>query len=98
MRLSSTPGPWMVEPINDGETYQITTSEDTGFVVIAETVTGHPIDHANAVKMAAAPELLEALKAALQWIDRVPASVKLPAMPGFDRGWVDGVVAKAEVL
>jgi hypothetical protein len=30
----------MVEPINGGTTYQITTTEETGFVVLAET----PID------------------------------------------------------
>ncbi len=33
----ATPGPWIVEPINDGETYQVTTAEDSGFSVICET-------------------------------------------------------------
>lgn len=34
-------------------------------------------------------ELKEALSAALDWIDAVPDDTVLPAMPGFDRDWVD---------
>jgi hypothetical protein len=51
----------MVEPINNGDTYQITDSPSTGFIVIAETETGTEIDKANANLIAAAPELLAAL-------------------------------------
>ena len=36
----------MVEPINDGETYQITTCEDSGFAVLAETIIGGEHDAA----------------------------------------------------
>lgn len=41
-------------------------------------------------------ELLSALRAALKWIDAVPATTQLPTMPGFDRDWVDSVVEKAD--
>lgn len=39
-------------------------------------------------------ELVDALDAALTWIDAVPSETALPAMPGFDRDWVDGVKNK----
>ena len=32
----------------------------------------------------------------LEWIDAVPRETVLPAMPGFDRDWVDEIVAKAK--
>jgi len=44
----------------------------------------------------AAHDLLEALECALEWIDAVPRETVLPAMPGFDRDWVDEIVAKAK--
>ena len=44
----------------------------------------------------AAPDLLEALEWALEWIDSVPDDVPLPAMPGFDRDAVESVIAKAK--
>ena len=37
-------------------------------------------------------ELLDALEAALEWIDAVPQETVLPVMPGFDRDWVNGLV------
>jgi hypothetical protein len=37
-------------------------------------------------------ELKEALKWALEWIDAVPDNVLLPAMPGFDRDYVNGLL------
>lgn len=49
----------------------------------------------NAALFAAAPELFEALQAALEWIDNVPSDTPLPAMPGFDRDWVDSIIGKA---
>jgi hypothetical protein len=38
--------------------------------------------------------LREALQASLQWIDSVPSDTLLPTMPGFDRDYVDGLLAK----
>lgn len=32
------------------------------------------------------------LRAALRWIDAVPSEMPLPAMPGFDRDWVEGLL------
>lgn len=56
-----TAGPWMVEPISNGLTYQVTTSEQTGFKVICETDWGDDVDAANARLIAAAPALLKAV-------------------------------------
>lgn len=61
---SHTPGPWIVEPINDGQTYQITTTDRTGFAVIAETpIDGTGRDAVNARLLAAAPAMLAQLRA-----------------------------------
>ncbi|HHA1934041.1 TPA: hypothetical protein ACOEP6_002487 [Enterobacter ludwigii] len=50
---------------------------------------------ANGRLAMAAPDLLEALQAAMDYIDAIPRDIVLPAMPGFDRDWVDGVISKA---
>lgn len=47
------------------------------------------------VKKIVADDLLEALQAAMDYIDAIPKDIALPAMPGFDRDWVDGVISKA---
>lgn len=41
-------------------------------------------------------ELRDALRFALAWIDAVPTDVveSLPAMPGFDRDWADGLLVE----
>ena len=41
-------------------------------------------------------DLLAALGYALDWVDAVPAETPLPAMPGFDRDWVDEVIGTAQ--
>lgn len=41
-----------------------------------------------------AAEVRDALRAALEWIDALPADLALPAMPGFDRDWVEGVLER----
>ena len=63
--MSSTPGPWMVEPINDGESYQITTCHSTGFAVLAETLLKGDAD-----RMAASPDLAAVVQAFIGWYDR----------------------------
>ncbi len=61
-------GLWIVEPINDGQSYQITTAESTGFRVIAETDS-----EANARLFAAAPDLLVAVQRCLNFIEGTEA-------------------------
>lgn len=48
---------------------------------------------AKAAMQDAAPELFDALTAALDWIDAVPSDIELPTMPGFDRDQVDALIA-----
>lgn len=36
---------------------------------------------------------LQALKQTLIWIDSVPQELPLPGMPGFDREWLDAMIA-----
>ena len=55
-----------------------------------------PNQDANAALVKVAPDLLEALEAALDWIDAVPHDTALPAMPGVDRDWVEGIIAEAK--
>jgi hypothetical protein len=39
-----------------------------------------------------ATELEEVARAMREWIDAVPKDIVLPAMPGFDRDWADGII------
>lgn len=50
----------------------------------------------DAKKIETAPELLDALRMALDWIDAVPNDVQLPTMPGFDRDYVDSLIGRAQ--
>lgn len=40
--------------------------------------------------------LLDALLAALEYIDALPKDLVLPAMPGFDRDWVDNILEQVK--
>ena len=62
--MSSTLGPWMVEPINDGDSYQITTCHSTGFAVLAETSL-----KGDAYMLAASPDLAAVVQAFIDWYD-----------------------------
>jgi hypothetical protein len=55
----------MVEPINDGDSYQITTCHSTGFAVLAETLLKGDAD-----RMAASPDLGAVVQAFVGWYDR----------------------------
>jgi hypothetical protein len=61
--------------------------------MIGFTLTGGPIMKTRE------QELEDALKAALEWIDAVPAEVRaaLPAMPGFDRDDVDSLLSAPSI-
>lgn len=41
-------------------------------------------------------QLLEAILLAIDWIDAVPKDAALPPMPGFDRDYVDSIIATAK--
>ncbi|HEJ7888694.1 TPA: hypothetical protein SMI07_000688 [Serratia liquefaciens] len=93
--FKGTPGPWKVNEIGQHWNNKMLTHLEVTFGSDGECIcdTVYKIDDANII--AAAPDLLEALKAAMEWIDSVPQDVQLPTMPGFDRDWVDGIIAKA---
>ena len=42
-------------------------------------------------------QLIEVLDAQQEWIDAVPEDTALPAMPGFDRDWANGVLEQAKI-
>jgi hypothetical protein len=96
MEFKGTPWPW--ETMLDDEEINVIQSGSfesadgyRSYITICEGV----CNYRDASLIAAAPELLEALKAALDWIDAVPSDTSLPTMPGFDRDWVDSVINKA---
>lgn len=93
-----TQGIWLVEPINGGETYQITSSEDKHFHVLAETTGGSEVDKANAILMAAGPELLGALKHCRALLQATYGNNNIPHPEGYfaARDMYDAAIAKAE--
>ncbi len=93
--MKHTPGPWM---IHDMEERVVVTVSKKPSICIADTAAiGTPLEvnRANARLIAAAPELLEALRETKEWIDNWS--------PNFcdDEEWdetkikVDGAIAKA---
>jgi hypothetical protein len=86
----------MVEPISDGLTYQVTTSEDEGFTVICETPWGDDADEANANVLAAGPEMLDALR--LLHANARPQNWDDDEDPEQLAAWraLDAAIAKAE--
>jgi hypothetical protein len=97
--FKGTPGPWEVDR-NNVHSGQIATihhclGNDWVEIWSPDWPDTEEKQEANARLISAAPELLEALQAAMEWIDAVPQGVQLPTMPGFNRDWVDGIIAKA---
>ncbi|HEJ7052556.1 TPA: hypothetical protein SMF43_001501 [Serratia marcescens] len=90
--FKGTPGPW------EGKEVSIC-SQDKAGLCLGFLSTGCEVRRAeglaNAHLICSAPQLLEALQAAMEWIDAVPQDIQLPTMPGFNRDWVDGIIAKA---
>lgn len=97
--FKGTPGPWEVDR-NNVHSGQIATihhclGNDWVEIWSPDWPDTEEKQEANARLISAAPELLEALQAAMEWIDAVPQDVQLPTMPGFNRDWVDGIITKA---
>lgn len=103
-KFKGTPGPWEIKPEEVDRPYiRIRGTRLGGRFKVANVLSpGYDGVHhreadetrANARLIASAPELLEALQMALEWIDAVPSDTLLPAMPGFDRDEVNGIIAK----
>lgn len=98
MKDKFTPGPWCIDSLSVGTPWNIDATDGTA-IALAQQMVGDDRHQkqriANTLLIAAAPELLEALEAALEWIDAVPSEIALPAMPGFDRDWVNSIIKKA---
>ena len=62
--MLTAPGPYLVEPINGGDLYSITTTQCTGFGVVAETPC-----QSDAYMMAASFDLATVLKTFIAWYD-----------------------------
>lgn len=66
-------------------------------VEVLEAIEGHIKAARAAIGLAPSPtyvdELKQALGATLDYIDALPDTLTLPAMPGFDRDWVDSLLA-----
>lgn len=103
-KFNGTPGPWRFDEqttLSGGQVFYIAQDDNAKYTPnysdVSQTCSGElkHIQKANAQLIAAAPDLLEALQAAMDYIDAIPKDIVLPAMPGFDRDWVDGVISKA---
>lgn len=101
MEFKGTPGPWFWQGDHDGffwlgakDCGPMNAVHDDGSAW-GEYAPEIDVDGPDANIIAAAPELLEALQAALDWIDAVPDDTPLPTMPGVSRDWIDGVISKA---
>ena len=98
-QFKGTPGPWERGDGNHGGELLVYCDDALGSAICDATSHYNVIDKqtriANLNLIAAAPELLEALQMALEWIDAVPSDTLLPAMPGFDRDEVNSIINKA---
>lgn len=84
--FKGTPGPWFWDKEGLGS---------ESHMVFGSVYPVGMTSEENKSLISAAPELLEALQAAMEWIDSDPQYAQLPTMPGFDRDWVDVIIAKA---
>lgn len=94
--FNGSKGPWSAHDDEESMATSVVMNEFGDILCgVGTYMTSTEEDYANANLIAAAPDLLEALQAAMDYIDAIPKDVVLPAMPGFDRDWVDGVISKA---
>jgi hypothetical protein len=91
---SHTPGPWTVY-INDYAWRFDIADAATHKYLVAQTASDSELDQHNAVLIAAAPDMLAALKATEQsWLEKVPAGPGPDEFPNWHR--VRAAIAKAE--
>ncbi len=88
--FKGTPGPW-----NKNKYGEAVDAQGEIIHLRGVALSNREVTKANTDLVIAAPELLEALQMALEWIDAVPSDTRLPAMPGFDRDEVNNVINKA---
>ena len=72
MAFKGTPGPWFIDGGNVGAEFNIDSADGGTSIGITSPIfrdNGNEIRRANTQLIAAAPELLEALQAALDWLD-----------------------------
>lgn len=79
--MKHTPAPWVMHAKSISGAYQITGATD-GSLRIA-TVTNAPNDEANARLIAAAPELLEALKAMTERAESMASMLNSMGLPAY---------------
>ena len=95
-KVKHTPGPWNSELINNGTDYQIS-SKRRYIATLAKygnlDSKCDDLDKANARLIAAAPELLEALKDVLRWWDSCPLGKEYD---GINTKQIKQAIAKAE--
>ena len=67
-----TPGPWTLHPTTIHPAVRSVGTPDAGprRICTVGSMNGNPVDKANARLIAAAPELLEACQAMIEWDDR----------------------------
>lgn len=96
MKPKHTPGPWIVRESSQGYIDIVAKRNHIGLANVARVLLPRePQDAANAHLIAAAPEMLAALKLALEQIEPTPKP-KLIHTPGFALRMIREAVAKAE--
>lgn len=83
--VKHTPGPWTISPSRRSDNFCIYARDKDYGIGEAWNLSGKPENKANARLMAAAPDMLDALK---RLIEPTPGVAKLPA-------WVYGIVKPA---
>ena len=99
MKPTFTPGPWHVAPRrNEYHSERVFAAGARYIACVGGSDDTVEDQKANAHLIAAAPELLEALEMALEWIDAVPSesAASFPVMPRFDRDWVNELVSNVK--
>ena len=94
--MKHSPGPWMQDKSCVGRTIVANAPDGMAFN-LAHLAGDDPVQEANARLIAAAPDLLEAAKVALEyWKNSIPAYAFLPLHAASAMEFVTKVIAEAE--